>query len=1108
LITLPSFLKSSNGKNKNIKVQNSYQNFYNLTRFNTIPIKAIQYIMKNKAVVSVLTLLCVFYVSINAQAPKWENPEWENPEIFQINREAPTASFYRYKDVKTALENESWESSPFYLSLKGRWNFKYAENVMARPVNFFEDDFDSSDWDKIPVPSNWELHGHGIPIYTNVIYPFPKNPPFIPHDQNPVGSYKRDFEIPENWEGKNIYLHFGGVSGATYVWVNGQKIGYNEGSKTPAEFNITKHLKEGKNSLAVQVLRWSDASYLEDQDFWRLSGIDREVYLYATNQTTIKDYRAIADLENDYTDGKLSLFLQIANSGKKARGYQIEVKLFDDDTEVYSETKKVDLLPGPTSIDFEKMLPKIKTWNAEKPNLYTLLFALKDKKGNITEAISSKIGFRKIEIKNNQFLVNGQPVLIKGANLHDHDEITGHVISKEVTLKDMEVMKRSNLNAIRCSHYPKNPFFYRMADKYGFYVVDEANIEIHGMGTTNQGLDHNEKAKEIHPAYRPEWKAMHLDRTIRMFERDKNFTSIVTWSLGNEAGNGENFEATYDWLKAHDDTRPVQYEGATHYANSDIQAPMYATIETSIAYAENDPKRPFIQCEYAHAMGNSVGNLQDYWDIIEKYDVLQGGFIWDWVDQGLKTKNEDGEEFYAFGGDFGAGHLQNDNNFCLNGLVNPDRSAHPSLYEVKKVYQYIKFKSEDPKSGKITLTNKYDFTNLSEYDFSWRLMENGNQVDKGRISDVAIAPYESKEIQIDLPDLSDEKAEYFLNIFATTKKASPLVPEHFLVAYEQFQLTEYTPAIFEDNTEGISVTRADDTIKITGDGFEIRFNSADGTLTTLDYGQGNMIQKGPSVNFWRAPTDNDYGYFMPNKLKKWKEATETQNLVGLQLNSNEGKKVIDAVKLTGNPFKVKNNLQLKANYELPSVEGQVAITYAINSKGEIMVSTQLQDIKESLPILPRFGNNFVIDKGYDNVNWYGRGKHENYQDRKNSALVGSYNTKVKELYYEYIRPQENGNRTDIRTLSFTDARGKGIMISASQLFGFSAHHQYNSDFDEGDKKQQRHTYDIPTRDLININIDHSQMGVGGDNSWGMMPHKEYQIKAGNLSFSYMIRPIK
>ncbi|MGB6152762.1 MAG: glycoside hydrolase family 2 TIM barrel-domain containing protein, partial [Pricia sp.] len=950
------------------------------------------------------------------------------------------------------------------------------------------------------------LQGYGTPIYTNVVYPFPKNPPFIPHDANPVGSYLRSFKIPENWEEKDIFLHFGGVSGAMYVWVNGQKVGYNEGSKTPAEFNITPYLREGPNTLAVQVLRWSDASYLEDQDFWRLSGIERDVYLYATNRTTIKDYRAVADLENDYSDGKLSLSFEIANSGKKNKG-SVEVRLLDGEKEIYAETKNTDFPSDGTVLTFEKAIPNIKPWNAEKPHLYSLLFILKDKKGNTTEAISSRIGFRKIEIKNNQFLVNGQPVLIKGVNLHDHHETTGHVITEAITLKDMEIMKRNNLNAIRCSHYPKNPFFYRMADKYGFYVVDEANIEIHGMGTTNQGLDNNEEAKKVHPAYLPQWKAMHLDRTKRMYERDKNFTSIVTWSLGNEAGNGENFFATYDYLKAQDSTRPVQYEGATKYENTDIQAPMYDRIETMIEYAENDPKRPYIQCEYAHAMGNSVGNLQDYWDVIEKYDVLQGGFIWDWVDQGLLTENDEGTPFYAFGGDFGAGHLQHDNNFCLNGLVDPDRSAHPALHEVKKVYQYVKFTSENPKSGAVTLTNQYDFTDLSEYEFTWKLMKSGKEEATGTISDVSVAPYASQTVQIDLPELLDSEAEYFLNVSAKTKEDAPLIAKGHEVAYAQFQLTEFTPPIFENKTGGLSVIKKDSIINITGDGFQIGINSNTGILSALDYGQGNLILEGMQVNFWRAPTDNDFGYNMPKKLAVWKEATETQKLTGLQLNSKSEEKGMDALKLTENPFKVKDKLAITATFELPSVGGQAAITYAVNTKGELMVSSQLTGIDQNRPILPRFGNNFIIDKAYDHVSWYGRGPFENYQDRKTAALVGSYDAKVADLYFEYIRPQANGNRTDVRTLSFTDSTGKGIEITAPETFGFSAHHQYNSDFDEGTQKQQRHTYDVPEREFISINIDDSQMGVGGDNSWGYLPREPYQIKPDDMSFSYIIRPI-
>jgi beta-galactosidase len=1058
-------------------------------------------------IATLLALVCTIQISCtqnNQKAPKWENPEWENPEIFQINREDPTASFYRYADAENALQNESWEKSPFYQSLNGMWRFKYANSVPERPLTFFKAGFDASDWDEIPVPSNWELEGYGIPIYTNVIYPFPKNPPFIPHEDNPVGSYKRNFEISEEWDGKDIYLHFGGVSGAMYVWVNGEKVGYSEGSKTPAEFNITQYVKTGANLLTVQVLRWSDASYLEDQDFWRLSGIDREVYLYATNKTTIKDYRVVADLTNNYTDGKFNLSFEVTNG----TNHQLEVILMDGETEIYSETKTVNLSAENTTVDFEKELPNIKTWNAEKPNLYTLLFTLKDKEGKVTEAVSSKIGFRKIEIKNNQFLVNGQPVLIKGVNLHDHDETTGHVVSEELTLKDMELMKQNNINAIRCSHYPKNPFFYRMADKYGFYIVDEANIEIHGMGATNQGLDGDTAAIAIHPSYRPEWKAMHLDRTIRMFERDKNFTSIVTWSLGNEAGNGANLEATYAWLKAHDDTRPVQYEGATMAANTDIHAPMYARIDETIKYAENNPKRPFIQCEYAHAMGNSLGNFQDYWDVIEKYDVLQGGFIWDWADQGLKTKNEKGVEYYAFGGDLGGAELQNDNNFCLNGIVNPDRSAHPALYEVKKVYQFVKIKSENPKSGKVTLKNMYDFTNLSEYSFSWTLLENGKEVASGKLPEQNVAPYKSKQVQIPLPKLSNPNAEYHLNVSMHSKAATPLIPANHLLAYEQFQLTDFSPIAFDNNATGLKVNASSESVTINGTGFEITFNSKNGILTALDYGQGNVLQQGPKANFWRAPNDNDYGYNMPKLLGQWKEATENQQFFSLTLSSADGKNVISSNEFTGKTFDASSGLVITSVYQLPVVNGQVGVIYTINNRGEVLVKTQLNQIAKSLPVLPRFGTNFILGKAYDNVTYYGRGEHENYQDRYTSALVGSYNAKVKDLYFEYIRPQENGYRTDIRTVSFANGAGKGVKVTAPKTFSFSAHNQLNSDFDEGAKKQQRHTFDIPIRDLVNVNIDHSQMGLGGDNSWGFMPLEKYQIKADNLSFSYVISPLK
>lgn len=1017
-------------------------------------------------------------------AEAWEHPEWENPEIFQINREKPTASFYKYSEASSALKNESWEQSPLYKSLNGSWKFYYADSVQARPVDFYKENFDISAWDDIDVPSNWELKGHGIPVYTNIKYMFPANPPFIPHNINNNGSYVKDFEIPENWDGKDIYLHFAGVSGAMYVWVNGKKVGYNEGSKTAAEFKITDVVKKGKNALAVQVMRWSDASYMEDQDFWRLSGIERDVYIYASNKITLRDFRVTSDLENNYKDGVFKVALKVDNNTNAIPQQDISVKLLDGNAEVFSETKNAKLSIGRNNIEFSQNIPNVKTWNAEHPYLYTLLINANG------ESTAIKVGFRNIAIKNSQFLVNGQPVLIKGANLHDHSDTEGHVVSEALTMKDLKVMKQNNLNAIRCSHYPKNPYFYRLCDKYGFYVVDETNIETHGMGATNQGLDDNKEKQANHPAYQPQWKAMHLDRTARMFERDKNYPSIVTWSLGNEAGNGDNFFATYAYLKENDTTRPTQYEGATGYENTDIQAPMYWPIEKMIEYANGKDTRPLIQCEYAHAMGNSVGNLQDYWDVIESYDIMQGGFIWDWVDQGLLTENEKGEKFWAYGGDLGGHDLQHDENFCLNGVVNPDRTAHPSLYEVKKVYQYIKFAHKS--KNEIEIKNIYDFTNLSQFDFSWELLENGIKIEEKVIQEIDVNPYLSTKVKIDLPELKDKTAEYHLNIFAKTKAATDLVPEGHVVAYEQFQIQEPKSSELLIKTEAtLNVQDTANTITVSGSDFKFTFNKENGQMSALDYGFGNILLEGIKPNFWRATTDNDFGFKMPKKLGVWKEATNNQEFVSISKQEVAS-----------------NIVKIETLYNIPAVEGKVAVNYTINGNGEIIVETQLSNINKDLPVLPRFGNNLVMANEFNQVKWFGRGPYENYQDRNTSALVRQYESSVSDLYFPYIRPQENGYRTDTRWVSFVNNEGKGVKFEADSTIGFSAHHQYNSDFDAGATKQQRHTTDIVKRDLININIDYKQMGVGGDTSWGRMPHEQYQIQPGNLTYSYRLTPIK
>ena len=1033
-------------------------------------------------------------------SPKWENPEWENPEIFQINRENPRATFYTYPSNAEALQNASWQQSPFYKSLNGTWDFYFAENPELRPSDFYKNNFSVAGWQKINVPSNWEMEGFGIPIYTNIVYPFPKNPPFIQHDLNNVGSYKRAFEIDADWNNKDVFLHFEGVSGAMYVWVNGEKVGYSEGSKTPAEFNITKYVKSGKNDVAVQVLRWSDGSYLEDQDFWRLSGIERDVYVYAQEKTGLNDVKVLAGLKNNYKDGVFNIDLEIKNNTNKTESKTIQVKLLDGNKEILNFSKTATIPTGISTISFKDNIANVKTWNAEFPNLYTILIS------DGTRSTALKTGFRTIEIKNSQVLVNGKAVLFKGVNVHDHDETTGHVISEALTMKDLRLMKENNVNAIRCSHYPKNPFFYRMCDEFGFYVIDEANIETHGMGTTNQGLDNNEAAKKIHPAYLPQWKAMHLDRTERMYERSKNHTSIITWSLGNEAGNGENFYTTYDWLKQKDPSRPVQYEGATSYENTDIQVPMYWRIEQMIEYAENNPKRPLIQCEYSHAMGNSLGNFQDYWDVIEKYDIMQGGYVWDWVDQGILTKNDKGESFWAYGGDLGGAHLHNDANFCLNGVVNPDRTPQPELNELKKVYQYIKFHSENPENGEIKITNKYDFTNLSDYELRWELTENGVKKAEGILETIHLAPQKSVIVSLPLPNINLTKNEYAINMYANARNEAALLAKGHLVAYEQFQMGIFKPAdLVNNNNTNLIVKQDGDVFRLVNNHISVGFNTKTGHMSHLDYGHGNMIVQGIKPNFWRATTDNDFGFNMPEKMKVWNQASTVQELKSFKLFVDEKEIALKNV-LQRDALKT---VKLVFEYHVPSVNGGLEMSYDIHENGSMVVKNQLKNINKDLPVMPRFGNNFIVKNDYNQVQWYGRGPHENYQDRNTSALVGKYSATVSDLYFPYIRPQENGYRTDNRTVRFTNKSGQGIeIVKGTDTFSFSAHHQYNSDFDEGDIKQQRHTTDVPVRDFVNINIDYKQMGVGGDDSWQAQPHDKYKIFPNNLNYTYSIQPVK
>jgi len=1047
-----------------------------------------------------------------------EPRDWENPAVFNINREDPHATMISFPDEQTALTAVK-SNSPNYVSLDGIWKFNWVKTPDQRPFWFFKDDYDTRDWKDIDVPSNWQMKGYDVRVYTNITYPFweyedvfgvpdikgnryVKAPPYIPHDWNPVGSYKRNFKVPADWKNKEVFLHFGAVSSAFYVWVNEQLVGYNEDSKVPAEFNITKYLKTGNNSVAVEVYRWSDGSYLEDQDFFRLSGIQRTVFLHARPRTFIADYFAIGDLVNKYTDGLLKLNISLKSPVAETGEFVIDASLFDGDQKIYSESKDVKVAKGKGEVNFQKDFPSVKTWSAEKPNLYSLVLTLKDRNGKTYECVSSKIGFRKVEIINSQLLVNGVAILIKGTNMHEHDDLNGHVVSEEMVLKDIRLMKSNNLNAMRTSHYPQQEFWYEMCDKYGLYLVDEADVESHGMGYD----------KDVTLADKPEWAAAHLDRMQRMVERDKNHPSVIIWSMGNEAGDGHNFLSGYKWIKGRDITRPVQYERAEKETNTterhtDIWCDMYATIDYIESYAK-DPKndRPLIMCEYAHAMGNSTGNLQDYWNVIEKYPKLQGGFIWDWVDQGMLMTSENGEKYWAYGGDFGEAGMPSDGNFCLNGLVWPDRTPHPGLSEVNKVYQYVGFEPVDLKAGLIRITNKYDFTNLSEFDFEWEVVSDGNVVQSGKIPMPDFKPKASTAFMIPITKINPSPgAEYFLNLRFSRSDEWNSVPEDHFYATAQFKLpVDEKPVSAKPAELAILQTKTvEKKLEVSGVDMKIVFDLEKGRLESFNYKGKEMLKKGPEPDFWRPPTDNDYGYDMDKLLGVWKKAGERTVITKANISQPELGKVV-----------------VTFNYDIPDAAGKkiagYASSYTVYGSGDVVVKNQFSKLSDAIPEIPRMGMQMQLPEDFTNLTWLGRGPHENYCDRKTSAYVGLYESTVADQYTPYIRPQENGYKTDTRWLTLTDDNGNGILVSGDPLICFAALNNIHDDFESPGKLSQyrkdaitanTHTIDVKPRDLVNLNVDLGQMGVGGDNSWGARIHTQYRLLDLKYEYSFRIRPV-
>jgi len=1011
--------------------------------------------------------------------PAWNN----NPDIFQINRMDAHASLMPYDTMEEALRGDRMESS-YYQSLNGSWKFNFAENPEKRNKIFYENGFDYSSWDEIEVPSHWQLQGYDYPQYTNVTYPWQGNeevnPPFAPTEYNPVGSYIKTFEISDKWQGQPVYLCFQGVESAFYLWLNGEFIGYSEDSFTPAEFDLTPYLKEGENKIAVEVYRWCDGSWLEDQDFWRLSGIFRDVYLYSTPDIHIYDYFIKTNLDEDYQDAVLSIDATINNYSEKDQGKLVfEVILYDDQQQSVLDkplTKEFEIGRNLLSkLSIEQRIEKPLKWSAENPNLYTLVLVLKDLAGNIIETESSKIGFRDFRIEDGLMKINGERIVFKGVNRHEFNCEKGRAVSYQDMLTDIKLMKQYNINAVRTSHYPDNPIWYELCDQYGLYVIDEVNLETHGSWAYDQSGE-----GDAIPGSKPEWRDAVLDRANSMFQRDKNHPSILIWSLGNESYGGDNFLEMYDFFKENDPGRVVHYEGVFHYrkseAASDIESQMYTRVEQVEEYAKNNPKKPFILCEYSHAMGNSCGNLHKYWDLFDKYPVLQGGFIWDWIDQAIKTTNEEGFDYLAYGGDFG--DSPNDGNFCGNGLIFADRTVSPKIFEVKKCYQSVKISAVDLLTGEFRLENNFLFTNLKQYTISWEIIKDGQSFGTGETSiELKAGQSTTLNIPYSIEDFKKAAGEYILTLCVKLQEDNNWAEKGHEIAFEQFKLyenlvdslVEFNSSIINLDNQELKVDNSSDLLKIEGQDFSIRFSKHTGDLSSYCYQGREMIKQALQPNFWRAVTDNDRGNKLDQRCAVWKDVAENRELINFEIVE-------------------KDFVLIKTLYTLPTLNNSILkVDYQINYYGEVKVNYDFTPA-EGLPEIPEIGMYLIIDKKYENIVWYGNGPHENYWDRSKGAKLGLYSGKVEGQFVPYLRPQECGNKTEVRWFKLTDGGNKGLEIKGDPVLEMNVLPYTPVELEGND-----HIYKLADSDKVVVRINYRQMGVGGDDSWSAKTHPEYTI---------------
>ncbi|MEN8248647.1 MAG: glycoside hydrolase family 2 TIM barrel-domain containing protein [Bacteroidota bacterium] len=1039
----------------------------------------------------ILITASLFYIGLACMA---QTPDWDNVKVLQINREKPHTTMMVYKDTVKAGSFDR-TASQYFKSLNGQWKFNWSENPSKRPEDFYKTNYDISKWNEIAVPSNWEIQGYGIPVYTNVEYPFEKENVKAPKEWNPVGSYRHSFVVPEGWKGREVYINFDGVESAFYIWVNGKKVGYSQGSRTPAEFNITKYLKKGENSLAVEVYRWSDGSYLEDQDFWRLSGIFRDVYLWSTPRTHIRDFNIKASLDDSFSDGLFNLEGEIV-SGTKGE-YTIAYELLDSEgNSVIYDSKKYSVSKGKLSFSLsEKTIKGVKSWNAESPRLYDLFIILENKKGEILEVIPQKVGFRRVEILNGNLLINGVAVLFKGTNRHEHHPETGHYVTEQDMIDHIILMKQNNINAVRTSHYPNAPLWYDLCDQYGIYLIDEGNIEVHGFGNKGDNLLTGS----------PDWEEAYLERVQRMVYRDRNHPSVVIWSMGNESGDGPNAKSCWDWVKENDPSRPYLYEGTTRPTGrvyADIYSRMYPLPEESKKIIKERSEMPFILCEYTHAMGNSNGNLKEYWDLIYQDNNFQGAFVWDWIDQGIKQDVPEeyratsaNEHFFAYGGWWeNAKGVRNDGNFCMNGLIASDMTPHPGLNTIKYFYRNVHVEAIDLTAYKFRITNWFDFSNSVEMvTGSWEILEDGKSVLKGELGALDIPARSTKDIQLDMGDFAPKAGkEYHITFSFQLLKDTFFATVGHELAWDQFRLPVSSNKSLDEieNSDTPQWKKNKREITVWGSGFSIVFDNITGGLKKYYAGEDLLIKRGPLPDFWRIPTDNDRGAVkkgnsVVKELAKWENAADW--MIDNMTVEQKG-----------------NALVVTAIGSMPNIKAEYIQTYIVYGNGVVDVSCNYKAGDIELPMAPRFGTNMVVAPGYDKLEWFGPGKYPTYIDR-NVEKVGVYNSTVADEWVDYSRPQENGYKSDTRWFSLTNGKGKGLLITAAPLVGFGVSHYDRINIQESD-----YSFELTAHPEIFLNVDYKQMGLGGTTSWGpkAIPLEKYRLNNEDYSFKYRISPLK